>query len=99
MASDEELERLRRASEQSASKARALLDDELETVMSEVDRLEELKPDTVDPQTYDRLIETVREASRRNESIATLRRNVENLGESAVSAFKEVAAIAKSALR
>jgi hypothetical protein len=95
MATQEELEALRKASEKSAEKARTLLDQEIKNVMDEVDRIDELKPDTADQETYDRLIQVVHEATSKNHSIATLKKNVEKLGQGAVSLLKEMAEIAK----
>lgn len=96
MPTDEELEKLRKASEESAKKARQLMDEEVKIVMEEVARIGELKPNTADQETYNKLIKVVKEATDNNESIATLKDNVKKLGESAVSLFKEMADIAKS---
>jgi hypothetical protein len=96
MATPEELEKLRKASEESARKARELLDAEVKSVMDEVSRINELKPPTADQATYDRLVKVVTDATRKNESLATLKSKVEKLGDSAVSLFKEMAGIAKS---
>ena len=95
MATQEELRALREASKKSAEKAKALLDEELKKVMDEVTRIDELKPDTADQETYDKLTEIVQEATSKNHSIATLKENVEELGKGAVSLFKEIAEIAK----
>lgn len=95
MATPEELAKLRRASEQSAEKARKLLDDEVSDIMAEVARISELKPETADEETYEKLVSVVTEATRRNESIAAIKKNVEELGDSAVALFKEMASIAK----
>lgn len=95
MATEDELKALREASESAATEARALLDDELKTVMDEVARISELKPETADDETYQKLIAVVQEATARNHSIATLKQNVQNLGEGAVELFKTMAAIAK----
>ena len=95
MATQEELEAIRKASEKSAEKARALLDEEIKNVMDEVARIDELRPDTADQETYDKLIQVVQEATSKNHSIATLKENVEKLGQGAVSLFKEMSEIAK----
>ena len=95
MATPEELEALRKASEKSAEEARALLDEEIKKVMDEVTRIDELKPDTADQETYNKLTQVVQEATSKNHSIATLKENVEKLGQGAVSLFKEMARIAK----
>ena len=96
MATPEELEQLKKASEKSAEKARELLDAEIEAIMDNVARIDELKPTTADAETYNRLVEVVKGATNRNESTATLKENVKKLGSSAVSLFKEMAAIAKA---
>ncbi len=96
MATEEELRRLREASEASAASARVLLDEDVKTVMAEVGRINELKPAATDQATYDKIMKVVQEATSRNESIATLKQNVETLGESAVSLFREMAEIARS---
>ena len=95
MATQEELEALRKASEKSSEKARALLDEEIKNVMDEVARIDELKPDTADQEAYDKLTQVVQEATSKNHSIATLKGNVEKLGKGAVSLFKKMAEIAK----
>jgi len=95
MATEEELRALREASEAAAAKARALLDDEVKAVMDEVARIEELKPKTVDEETYKKLVAAVQEATAKNHSVATLKRNLESLGKGAISLFKEMASIAK----
>lgn len=94
MATDEELEAIRRAARESRERASALLDEELETVMTEVNRLDELKPDVADQETYDQVAAVVREASARNHSIATLRRNLENLGTGALELVRNLAGAA-----
>jgi hypothetical protein len=96
MPTPEELDELRRASEESAKKARELLDAEVKYVMDNVERIGELKPKTADEDTYNRLVKEVTEATNKNEGIATLKENVKKLGDSAVSLFKEMADIAKS---
>ena len=95
MPTEEELRELREASEISAQKARALLDEELTGVMEEVARIHELKPATADQQTYEKLVVVVQEATAKNHSIATLKENVEKLGKGAISLFREMAEIAK----
>lgn len=94
MATEEELRKLREASAKSAAKARAVLDEDVKAVMDEVARIEELKPDTADQETYDKIIKIVQEATDKNLSIATLKENIEKLGEGAVALFKEMAGIA-----
>ena len=89
---------MRMASEKSAEKARELLDAEVKTVMDEVAKLDKLKPKTADEEAYNRLVNVISEATKRNESIATLKENVEKLGKSAVTLFKEMAKIAKTVI-
>lgn len=91
MATPEELERLRKASQSSAIKARLLLDAEVISIMAKIERIDELKPETTDEETLQKLIKVVTEASNKNESIATIQENVSKLGDSAVSLFKEMA--------
>lgn len=95
MATEEELKKLREASEKSAAKARALLDEDVKALMNELTRIDELKPQTADQETYDKIISVVQEATNKNLSIATLKENIEKLGEGAISLFKEMASIAK----
>jgi uncharacterized coiled-coil DUF342 family protein len=95
MATEEELKKLREASEKSAAKAKALLDEEVKTIMNEVMRIDELKPQTADQETYDKIIKVVQEANNKNYSVAMLKENIEKLGEGAISLFKEMASIAK----
>jgi len=96
MATQEELDQLRKASEESASQARELLDSEVKSVMDVITRISELKPSTTDEETYEKLINIVSKATDNNESIATLKENVKKLGSTAVSLFKEIASTAKS---
>ena len=98
MATEEELRKLREASDRSAQKAKALLDEELKHVMNEVGRIGELKPNTADQETYDKIIQVVKEATSKNHSMAMLKENIEKLGEGAVSLFKDMAEIAKRLL-
>lgn len=96
MPTQEELEELRNASKKSAEKASKLLDAEVKSIMDEVSRIDELKPDTADEETYNKLIKVVNEATAKNESLATLKENIKKLGDSAVSLFKEMVEIAKA---
>jgi len=91
----EEREELRKASEASAQKARALLDEDLRLVMDQVQRINDLKPKTTDEETYEKLIAVVRDATAKNESLATLKQNVQQLGSSAVALLTEMAGIAR----
>lgn len=94
MATDQELQELEEASNASADVASAALDASLKTVMSHVARLNELKPKTADEATYQKLIALVQDATRKNESIATLRANVQQLGGSAVALLNDMAKLA-----
>lgn len=96
MPTPEELEQLRNASDESARKARELLDLDVKTVVDEIARINELKPETANEEIYNKLVEVITEATNKNESIAILKENVEKLGDSAVSIFKEMAGIAKT---
>jgi hypothetical protein len=96
MPTEEEYKALKEAADASAAKARALLDDEVKVIMDQIDRIDELKPKTVDEKVYQDLIAVVREATAKNHSIATLKQNLEQLGKGAVALFKEMAAIAKT---
>ena len=93
---DEERKKMADAAARSRRKAQALLDTECEAIMKQVSRLQELKPQTADAATYKKLMDVVQQACRNNESVATLKQNVENLGEGAVKLFGEVVAVAKS---
>jgi hypothetical protein len=95
MPNTEDLERLRQASRASAQRARQLLDEEVKSIMDIVSRIDELKPVTTDEETLKKLIDVIKEANNRNESIATVKENVSELGFSAVSMFKEMAGKAK----
>jgi len=95
MPTPEELERLRKASQSSAQKARLLLDAEVTCIMDKLARIDELKPITTDEETFQKLINVVTEANNRNESIATVKEDVSKLGDSAVSLFKEMAGKAR----
>ena len=92
MATEEELRQLREASSASAGKARDLLDEHIKSLMDNVNQMDKLKPVTADNATYEKLIAVVREATAKNHSIATLKANIQNLGEGAVSLAKDIAA-------
>ena len=94
MATREETEKLEKASCEAASEAAGLLDDEIGAVMKKAGRIDELKPETADAETYEELARVVREATSRNLSIAELKANVEALGNSAISIFREMSVIA-----
>lgn len=94
MASDKELQELEEASNASADVASALLDASLKTVMSHVARLNQLKPKTADEAIYRKLVALAQEATRKNESIATLRANVQKLGGNAVALLNDMAKLA-----
>jgi hypothetical protein len=55
----------------------------------------ECVPDKADLETYDRLIEVVKEASRVNVKQAELKQRIEALGSVAISISKKVAGLAK----
>lgn len=95
MASEEELRALRAAADEADRNASKLLDNDLQELMKAVDRLKDLKPQTTDEETYQKLMSAVEEATAKNHSIATLRQNLENLGSSVVSLVKDAAAIAR----
>lgn len=84
MATVKELQELEQASNAAAEVATAALDASLRTVMIHIDRFKQMKPKVTDEATYRKLIALVQDATRKNESIATLRANVERLGGSAV---------------
>lgn len=94
MATDKELQELEEASNASADVASAALDASLITVMSHVARINRLKPKTADEATYQKLIALVQNATRKNESIVTLRANVQKLGGSAVALLNDMAKLA-----
>lgn len=95
MATDKDLQELEEASNASADVASAALDANLKTVMSHVARINELRPKTADEATYQKLIAFVQDATRKNESVATLRANVQKLGGSAVALLNGMAKLAK----
>lgn len=94
MATPEELKALEEASNASADAASALLDADLKNAMKQLERLKQLKPKTADETTYRRLFEVLQQGTRRNESVAVVRANVQKLGSGAVALFKEMAALA-----
>ena len=96
MATEEELRALREAADQADKNASKLLDDELQELMKAVDKLDELKPQTADDETYQKLISAVQEATAKNHSIATLRRNLESLGTGVIALVKGAASMAKN---
>lgn len=95
MATEEELQALEAASDASAAAASTKLNASLLTVRSCVARIEDLKPKNgVDEVTYQKLIALIQDATRKNESIAMLRANVQSLGSSAVALVNDMAKIA-----
>lgn len=91
MATAKELQELEDASNASAEVATAALDASLKSVMAHIGRFQQLKPKVTDEATYRKLIALVQGATRKNESIATLRANVEKLGGSAVALLNDMA--------
>ncbi len=92
MATEEELHELEEASEASAEAASAKLDARLRAIRSCVARIDDLKPKNgVDEVTYQKLVALVEDATRKNESIATLRANVQRMGSSAVALVNDMA--------
>jgi hypothetical protein len=93
---DDERKAIEEAAKGSRRTAQVLLDTECQAIMSQVARLQELKPQTADAATYQKLIDVVQDACTRNLAVADLKKNVQNLGEGAVKLFGEVVQIAKS---
>lgn len=94
MATDKELQELEEASNVSAAAATAQLDASLTTVMNHLTRIKLLKPKTTDETTYSRLIALLQDATRKNESIANIRANVQKLGGNAVALLNDMAKLA-----
>lgn len=57
--------------------------------------IEEVMPDTTGLETYNQVIELVKEASRTNTEQAELKSRIENLGDAAVNIAKKVSGLAK----
>ncbi|HQT26139.1 MAG TPA: hypothetical protein PLK99_06015 [Burkholderiales bacterium] len=95
MATDEEIAQLREASNEAATQAEALLDDDIGAVMKEAGQIDKLKPATADEETYCKLIKVIQEATAQNQSIADLKANIMALGDSAVILFREMSRIAR----
>lgn len=94
MATAKELQELEEASKKSADVAAKALDASLKTVMSNINRIDRLKPKTADEATYQKLVAVVQEATSKNESIAILRANVQKLGAGAVAMLNDIAKLA-----
>lgn len=94
MATADELKALEEASDASAQAAATLLDADLKNVMKHLERLKQLKPKTADEATFRRLMGVLQHGTRRNESAAVVRANVQKLGSGAVALFNEMAKLA-----
>lgn len=95
MATKKELEELEAASSQSAAFASSALDAQIKSIMNHVDRIDQLKPKTTDEATYQKVVAAVKDATRRNESAAELRANVQKLGSGAMAVLNEMARLAR----
>lgn len=94
MATAKELQELEEASNASAEVATAALDVSLKTVMNHIAGIDQLKPKMADEATYRKLVALVQDATRKNDSIANLRANVQKLGGSAVALLNDMAKVA-----
>jgi len=94
MATEEEARRIQEAAKASSAKARKLLDDEVAALMAVVTNIDKLKPEVTDEADYAKIRTAVEEATAKNQSVATLRQNLERLGKGAISLAKEMAKIA-----
>jgi len=86
-------ERFEKEAGKAAEDADAQLEGAAEKLMAAttVD-LEELRPEVNDPETYDRLVAVVQEATQRNLKVAQLTSRIAALGDGAVSLAKNVSA-------
>lgn len=90
--SDDWRERMERAANEAAEETDRELADELAALKRATTAdLEHLKPDITDETAYNKLIEAVRESTRRNESIAQLTTRIRTLGQGVVKVAKEAA--------
>lgn len=96
MATAKELQELEEASNKSADVAASALDESLKTVMSHLARIDRLKPKTADEATYQKLVPVLQEATRKNESVAALRANVQKLGAGAIVMLNDMAKLARN---
>lgn len=90
-------ELLRRKSKQSRERADKLLAAELRALLqATATDLEQLRPKVTDKETYEKLIAEVEKATRKNESIAQLKKRITQLGSDAVRLGKETVKLLKS---
>ena len=83
MSSDDWQERMKRASENAEKKADAETKSQLDDIANEINQLKTIIRDLKlnDKQTYDKLVQAVAEATKRNESIAAIKGRLKTLGE------------------
>ena len=91
---EERRRQMEQASRRADEAAAELLHQSLQVLYDEVARLDEVRPQTADDETYNSLIAAVQDATARNQSIAELVNRVKALGEGAVALVKELATAA-----
>ncbi len=87
---------LEKQSKESANEADEMLSEELNALKkATTDDMESLKPKITDKETYDKLINAVRESTDKNESIAQLGDRLRTLGTTAINVGKEAVKLLK----
>lgn len=87
---DEKLKRMKELARESARRTDELLEGDLSALKKATQTdLDGLRPKVTDAQTYDRLMEAVRESTKQNESLAQLKGRLEALGGNVSSLVKE----------
>ncbi len=83
--------RMRKADEQAAAKARTLVKEDIEILMSEIAKIKVAAGQGgADPNTYAELLAVVEDATRKNESTAQVLARVKKLGAGAVGLAKDL---------
>jgi hypothetical protein len=83
--------RMRKADEEAASKARTLVKEDIEILMTEIVKLKATAGQGgADPKTYAELLAVVEDATRKNESTAQVLARVKKLGDSAMTLAKDL---------
>ncbi len=87
---------LEKQSEDAAKETDEMLSEELDALKSATAAdMESLKPKITDKETYDKLIDAVKESNDKNESLAQLGARLKALGETAIKVGKEAVKLLK----
>ena len=88
---DELKKKMNQWADESVQKADEILEDDLKKLKQRTSTdLDALRPKVSDKASYDKLIEAVQEATKKNKNLAALKSGIEKLGPAVKKVFKEV---------